>query len=44
MLLFSVGQKEILEIVEELNKKLPPDDIATYFATMNEKYKNIIPN
>lgn len=43
ILLFSTGQKEILEAVEYLNKKLPKGNIALpYFGTMNERYKNII--
>ena len=43
ILLFSIGQKEILESVEKLNKVLPSDVIALpYFGKINSKYKDII--
>jgi len=43
ILLFSTGQREIIQAVEELNKKLPQKTIALPFYTkMNQKYKNII--
>lgn len=43
ILLFSTGQKEILQAVEYLNKKLSQGNVALpYFGSMNERYKNII--
>ena len=43
ILLFSIGQTEILELTKELNLRLNKSDIALpYFGELNEKYKNII--
>lgn len=43
ILLFSIGQKEIQEAVEYLNKKLPYGNIALpFFGKMNDRYKSII--
>ena len=43
ILLFSIGEKEIKDVVEQLNNKMAPGNIALpYFAKMNNKYKDII--
>ena len=45
ILLFSTGEGEIKQAVEELNKRLPLDVIALpYFSAMNERYKDIVAN
>ena len=45
VLLFSTGQREIIEAVEYLNKNMPAGNIALpYFSAMNKKYKSIIEN
>ena len=43
ILLFSTGQREILEAVEYLNKILPPGDIALpYFTALHPNYKSMM--
>ena len=45
ILLFTVGNAEIKEAVEELNKLTPPHVVALpFFAQMEQSYKNIIDN
>ena len=45
VLLFSIGMGEIKKIVNELNDKLPPGNVALpYYGTMDMKYKDIIQN
>jgi HrpA-like RNA helicase len=45
VLLFSTGMGEIKQIVQELNKVMPPGNIALpYYGNMNMKYKDIIQN
>ena len=43
ILLFSTGEREIIEAVKELNQFLPPGDVALpYFSKLNTKYKDFI--
>lgn len=43
ILFFANGQGEIIKAVEELNKIMPPGNIALpYFSEMNDTYKDII--
>ena len=43
ILLFSIGQREIIDSVNRLNDILPPGNIALpYYSEMNSEYRNII--
>ena len=43
ILLFSTGEAEIKSAVENLNKILPPGNVALpYFSKLNQKYKEIV--